>query len=411
MNRRPGALRNFYDRHLNQQKQVLVFCAALLAVPLAFAAAPEKNLNTKLDYFKETYDDARWQFRQQVKSLKQQPNLRLTESIFASISAGDLTTDVAWVQSLQKNTNLKVIISGIHGIEGYVGSALQSWMLDKKVLADPSSDYLFVHALNPFGFKNNRRVNENNIDLNRNFVTDPKLFNSKNPAYQQIKTFLNPETPVQLGILSRLQFIFSAFRLIMQFSLETLRHAVLAGQYEFPQGIYFGGSLPQYQTEIINNLHENVMAKYRTVFVIDLHTGYGEKNKLHLLANSQKQASAPELIRIFSKDRIDFGDTKNFYQVTGDLLTFLESKSNLKCQIKGIAFEFGTLDSQTTLGSVESLRRLILENQLVQFNSSDPETTDSVAKLFRNLFYPSDPKFKKDVIEQAEIELDKISAP
>jgi hypothetical protein len=30
---------------------------------------------------------------------------------------------------------------------------------------------VFVHALNPFGFKHHRRVNEDNVDLNRNFLT------------------------------------------------------------------------------------------------------------------------------------------------------------------------------------------------------------------------------------------------
>ena len=152
------------------------------------------------------------------------------------------------------------------------------------------------------------------------------------------------------------------------------------------------------------------MIHYTSAFVVDLHTGYGQKNKLHLLANSQKQRSAPELIRIFSKDRIDFGDTKNFYQVSGDLLTYLESLSTLQCQIKGITFEFGTLDSQTILGSIESLRRLILENQLFHFKTKNPATTDIIDSLFRDLFNPQDAEFRKKALEQAEIELDKITA-
>ena len=30
---------------------------------------------------------------------------------------------------------------------------------------------MFVHALNPYGFRTHRRVNEGNVDINRNFLT------------------------------------------------------------------------------------------------------------------------------------------------------------------------------------------------------------------------------------------------
>jgi hypothetical protein len=33
--------------------------------------------------------------------------------------------------------------------------------------ANDEPTLVFVHAVNPFGFANNRRVNEENIDLNR----------------------------------------------------------------------------------------------------------------------------------------------------------------------------------------------------------------------------------------------------
>ncbi len=60
------------------------------------------------------------------------------------------------------------------GAEGYAGSAIQI-----AILSDICASYnaeemrhrhptlVFVHALNPYGFANNRRVNEDNIDLNR----------------------------------------------------------------------------------------------------------------------------------------------------------------------------------------------------------------------------------------------------
>ena len=64
-----------------------------------------------------------------------------------------------------------VIVSGTHGVEGFAGSALQRWWLDRSADARPEGVRVtVVHALNPVGFSWVRRVNEDNVDLNRNFV-------------------------------------------------------------------------------------------------------------------------------------------------------------------------------------------------------------------------------------------------
>lgn len=39
---------------------------------------------------------------------------------------------------------------------------------------------VLVHAVNPFGFLNNRRWNENGVDLNRNFLVEDVFPNKLN---------------------------------------------------------------------------------------------------------------------------------------------------------------------------------------------------------------------------------------
>jgi predicted deacylase len=64
-----------------------------------------------------------------------------------------------------------IISSGVHGVEGFCGSACQIALLQSGILSSTkSSAILLVHALNPFGFAHLRRTNEDNVDLNRNFV-------------------------------------------------------------------------------------------------------------------------------------------------------------------------------------------------------------------------------------------------
>src|SRR5262249_42120759 len=65
-----------------------------------------------------------------------------------------------------------VVISGVHGKEGYAGSAVQcGWIAagGPGRLA-PGCALVLIHAINPWGFAYGSRTTEGNIDLNRNFV-------------------------------------------------------------------------------------------------------------------------------------------------------------------------------------------------------------------------------------------------
>jgi hypothetical protein len=56
---------------------------------------------------------------------------------------------------------------------------------------------VFVHALNPYGFRTHRRVNEDNIDINRNFLTEEQFefVKARDPNYARHLDFdaeMNP---------------------------------------------------------------------------------------------------------------------------------------------------------------------------------------------------------------------------
>ncbi|MCA6331844.1 MAG: DUF2817 domain-containing protein, partial [Phenylobacterium sp.] len=66
--------------------------------------------------------------------------------------------------------NVLLCISGIHGIEGFAGSALQVGALrDREALLDlgPDMAVVFVHQINPWGAAWGRKENENNQELLR----------------------------------------------------------------------------------------------------------------------------------------------------------------------------------------------------------------------------------------------------
>ena len=87
-----------------------------------------------------------------------------------------------------------VLSSGTHGVEGYTGGALQHWALDAllpRLALAADTAIVLQHANNPYGFAWHRRVNEDNVDPNRNFreAFDP---NQCSPDYEALYDCLNP---------------------------------------------------------------------------------------------------------------------------------------------------------------------------------------------------------------------------
>jgi hypothetical protein len=132
---------------------------------------------------------------------------------------------------------------------------------------------------------------------------------------------------------------------------------------------------------------------------IDLHTGYGARGVLHLFPNPIEDKNIKAMMeKTFSGYRIDWGDSDDFYTVTGDFSGYI-GKLMRKGAYLPMAFEYGTMDSQTTLGSIKSLHTTILENQGVQHGYSSPENEQRVKSRFREMYYPSSPAWRMKVMQ------------
>ena len=106
--------------------------------------------------FSETYFEARDKFR----SIANQVGAQLHSLTIVD----DYTTDIAIFTGNQPG--LVVHTSGVHGIEGYAGSAIQlAWLLTKAGSSpNDRPTIILVHAVNPYGMANYRRFNENNVE-------------------------------------------------------------------------------------------------------------------------------------------------------------------------------------------------------------------------------------------------------
>lgn len=181
-----------------------------------------------------------------------------------------LTTDVFWIGPEQANKVL-VVISATHGVEGFCGSAAQANWLRNGTIQDDDTAMLFIHALNPFGFAFLRRVNEDNVDLNRNFIDFHAI--PINRGYRELADVLLPDDWSDESTEFAHRKI-DAYR--QRHGQRKTEEAISGGQYEYPDGMFYGGAKPSWSREVIETiLHDFTIAERRRVAVVDIHTGLG----------------------------------------------------------------------------------------------------------------------------------------
>ena len=100
----------------------------------------------------------------------------------------------------------------------------------------------------------------------------------------------------------------------------------------------------------------------------------------------------------------DFGDQKDFYLVDGALSSYMGAQiiNKYKRKALGITFEYGTLNSQKTWGAIESLHRMVLENQSWFQKPASDEEADAIKSKFIEMFAPADPEWQQGCLEQSK---------
>jgi hypothetical protein len=266
----------------------------------------------------DDYQGARKAFLAQGEALATQYRgvERFEVPIVSSKAERDQFVDGLYIPAQSAPKRLLLVTSGVHGVEGPTGSAVQRMFMKGVPEARGSGrDRCAVCARSqPLGgFSNYRRVTENNVDLNRNAATTGALYRTVNAGYPTVSPVINPAGPANTGALGNVFFPLRAVGLIAQHGMPTLRQAVLQGQYQEPQGIYFGGQAMEPSLRRLAPYLLPILAKYPLAMTVDLHTGYGERGTLHLFFDPPKDAARRALLeQVFAGQRIDWATGSDF---------------------------------------------------------------------------------------------------
>ena len=299
-----------------------------------------------------------------------------------------LSIDIAWIGDCAPSRVL-LVTSGIHGVEGFAGSAVQCACLGAPIALPPGCAVVLVHALNPWGFAYSRRVNENNVDLNRNFLDSPADYAGAAPEYRRLDALLNPpSTPAADA------FYLRAGWHVARHGLNALRQTVAAGQYAFPRGLFFGGErLEQGPQRFLRWLEERC-AGAAYLLAIDLHSGIGPFGALTLLAARGMQpesvASLSQTLQVPLAHEAGVPSAGAFH-ARGAMLGAL-GRILPGCAIDALTAEFGTY------GGVRLLHALREENRWHHYGSG---SLDHPAKRrLVAMFNPDSVRWREAVIAQ-----------
>ena len=220
--------------------------------------------------FSNSYAEARSRFVNAARDAQ----ATLTTVIHPRVGpdGGVLSSDIAWVGP-EDAAKVLVVISGTHGVEGFFGSAVQAEWLRRPEFRELPRDIavLFIHAINPYGFAWERRTNEDNVDVNRNWINFASTLPAT-PGYDQLASDLCP-TDWNLKTQERTGAALGAR--IAEHGVAVFQQAVSGGQWTHPKGLFYGGDKPSWSRIVLAETLKAKLPRAARVTILDFHTGLG----------------------------------------------------------------------------------------------------------------------------------------
>ena len=204
-------------------------------------------MDTEASPFAQTYAEARAKFLAAARAA----NADLESHLHPLTGpAGEaLATDVAWLGPRDAPAVMSVV-SGTHGVEGYCGSGvLVDWLRrGEAARLAPGIAAVLVHALNPHGFAWDRRVTEDNVDLNRNWI-DFDAADLTDTAFRPVSHLLDPPTWTEASLVAARAGL-RAYAAAQ--GPAAMVAAISGGQHSHPRSVFLGGTAPTWSRRTLS---------------------------------------------------------------------------------------------------------------------------------------------------------------
>lgn len=371
------------------------------------------------NYFSDSYDAARQRFIEVAGPAAASLDSHVLQA--TGPRREPLSIDVATLGPTQAR-HVVVLTSGLHGVEGFFGSAVQlAWLeqFTKTRTLPPDTKVILIHGLNPFGFAWRRRWNENNVDLNRNFVTDRTFLESdthqkSKAAYDRLSSFLNPTSAPSSWEAYKLKAVWriltegwaarrrlpasdrpSRFSLsaIKALGLGELQKTLPVGQYHHTSGLFYGGNGPEETTRFVMERLPKLTEDADLTVHLDFHTGLGAFGDYKLLLIEPRHGPRGRwAAEKFGDEFIEGLDERIAFVANGTMAGWLQERDkSYHC----ITVEFGTYPGIRVLGALRA------ENRAHFFAKPGTKSYEWAKRQILEAFVPASPRWRQMVIEKS----------
>ena len=286
-----------------------------------------------------------------------------------------------------------LLISGTHGVEGYFGSAAQTGLLREGIarLVPKGTKLVMLHALNPYGFAFDRRVNEDNADINRNFVDHARP--PANRAYDSLAEWIAPKD------ISR-EAMRAANAKLRAFSEEhgafALQEAISRGQYAHADGLYFGGNGESWSAKMLRDVLQEDFAHVKKLTVIDFHTGLGEHGAGEMITEDLPASPAYKRQKSIWGERVKSSEAGE--SVSAPLVGTIDkamAEWARHCELTFVALEVGTVPTRDVFNALRK------DNWLHCFAGRVRDKASEIRREIRDAFFPDESPWKRMVFAHA----------
>ena len=388
-------------------RTVIVLCALVLLAtvigPHIILWAVRQPESADSYSYRDSFHTDYEQVRAHIRDLAQNQGAEL--SSYPIDEADGLYIDTLLLPAQKAQENLIVLTTGVHGVEGYIGAVMLDVFFGEiyPSLDPQNTGVLVVANVNPYGMKYYRRYNENNVDLNRNFILDWESFDlSSNQEYPKVDTFLGPTGKIGNALWHEAGFYLSLAKTAITDGAGTISDALLTGQYEYPQGVYYGGTEDQASTVFLKEVFSGCLdSAYENIVHIDIHSGYGPRYNMVIFNSVFETMTEAQSQEAFGYDYIIAHDSEAFYATTGDTTDFfyrLSQQKQSSAKLFSTCFEFGTV-GDTFFDTILSLKYTVDENRNHWYPTDNGISAQIVRENYMELFYPTETAWREKAVE------------
>ena len=247
-----------------------------------------------------------------------------------------------------------------------------------------------AHSVNPWGFAWCRRVDEQGIDVNRNFVDFQQPLPT-NAGYRELASAI---VPTSGGLSAGDQQLANYLQRHGQQQYEL---AVSGGQYEFADGLFYGGTAKSQARINMETILANVDAANRQVGLIDLHTGLGPYGHGELICDHPIGSEGLATAKRWYGDAATIPESGDSCSVPKLGLVDYAWHSEMGANSCYVTLEFGTYP-------LSELLRCLREDHVQRKPGQQPYLGSECARVMQQLrrqFYPAEPQWQTLVLMRA----------